>query len=119
MGCGAGQIEIVTVGVLFSLFAIFIYSKFFENKYLKFADTLNLAVISDKRLSEKEIDEQMEQLKKYSSKIELVSFSKSGNNTTINYDIQLNEFSDLNKLIDNMQKEKTKVIVARNNLTAL
>ena len=119
LGCGAGQIEIVTVGVLFSLFAIFIYSKFFENKYLKFADTLNLAVISDKRLSEKEIDEQMEQLKKYSSKIELVSFSKSGNNTTINYDIQLNEFSDLNKLIDNMQKEKTKVIVARNNLTAL
>jgi len=119
LGCGAGQIEIVTVGVLFSLFAIFIYSKFFENKYLKFADTLNLAVISDKRLSEKEIDEQMEQLKKYSSKIELISFSKSGSNTTINYDIQLNEFSDLNKLIDNMQKDKTKVIVARNNLTAL
>jgi len=119
LGCGAGQIKIITVGIFFSLISIFFYSKFFEKKYLKLADTLNLAIITDKKLSEKEINEKMDEIKKYTSKIELISFSKSENNTTINFDVQLNNFSKLNKLTEILQKNNTRVIFARNDLTAL
>ena len=119
LGCGAGQIKIISIGILFSLISIFLYSKFFERRYLKLADTLNLAIIADKRLSEKEINEKMDEIKKYTSKIELISFSKSEDNTTINFDVQLHNFSDLNKLTEILQKNDTKVLFARNDLTAL
>ena len=119
LGCGAGQIKIISIGILFSLVSIFLYSKFFERRYLKLADTLNLAIIADKKLSEKEINEKMDEIKKYTSKIELISFSKSEENTTINFDVQLNNFSELNKLTEILQKNDTRVIFARNDLTAL
>ena len=119
LGCGAGQIKIISIGILFSLVSIFLYSKFFERRYLKLADTLNLAIIADKKLSEKEINEKMDEIKKYTSKIELISFSKSEDNTTINFDVQLNDFSELNKLTEILQKNDTRVIFARNDLTAL
>ena len=119
LGCGAGQIKIISIGILFSLVSIFLYSKFFERRYLKLADTLNLAIIADKRLSEKEINEKMDEIKKYTSKIELISFSKSEDNTTINFDVQLHNFSDLNKLTEILQKNNTRVLFARNDLTAL
>ena len=119
LGCGAGQIKIISIGILFSLVSIFLYSKFFERRYLKLADTLNLAIIADKRLSEKEINEKINEIKKYTSKIELISFSKSEDNTTINFDVQLHNFSDLNKLTEILQKNNTRVLFARNDLTAL
>ena len=119
LGCGAGQIKIISIGILFSLISIFLYSKFFEKRYLKLADTLNLAIIADKKLSEKEIDEKIDEIKKYTSKIKLISFSKSEDNTTINFDVQLNNFSDLNKLTEILQKNDTRVLFARNDLTAL
>ena len=119
LGCGAGQIKIISIGILFSLISIFLYSKFFEKRYLKLAETLNLAIIADKKLSEKEINEKMDEIKKYTSKIELISFSKSEDNTTINFDVQLNNFSELNKLTEILQKNDTRVVFARNDLTAL
>jgi len=119
LGCGAGQIKIISIGILFSLISIFLYSKFFEKRYLKLAETLNLAIIADKKLSEKEINEKMDEIKKYTSKIKLISFSKSEDNTTINFDVQLNNFSELNKLTEILQKNDTRVVFARNDLTAL
>ena len=119
LGCGAGQIQIISIGILFSLISIFLYSKFFEKRYLKLADTLNLAIIADKKLSEEEISEKMNEIKKYTSKIELISFSKSKDNTTLNFDVQLYNFSDLNKLTEILQKNNTRVLFARNDLTAL
>jgi|TARA_B110000914_G_C15510848_1_gene470732 uncharacterized membrane protein YhiD involved in acid resistance len=119
LGCGAGQIKIISIGILFSLISIFLYSKFFEKRYLKLADTLNLAIIADKKLSEEEINENMNEIKKYTSKIELISFSKSKDNTTLNFDVQLYNFSDLNKLTEILQKNNTRVLFARNDLTAL
>ena len=61
----------------------------------------------------------MNEIKKYTSKIELISFSKSKDNTTLNFDVQLYNFSDLNKLTEILQKNNTRVLFARNDLTAL
>ena len=56
---------------------------------------------------------------KHVDQIELISFSKSSDNTTINFDLKAKDFSKLNKLINQIQKKNTKVVIARNDLTTL
>ena len=119
LGCGAGQIKITAVGIVFSLVTIFLYSQFYKRNKLKHSEVLNLAVIKNKSMKEKEIDDLITKMKKYVNQIELISFSKSKDNTTINFDLRAKDFSKLNRLIDQIQKKDTKVVVARNDLTVL
>jgi uncharacterized membrane protein YhiD involved in acid resistance len=119
LGCGAGQIKITSIGILFSLAAIFAYSQFYKKNKLKHSEICNLAVIKNKSMKEKEIDELIAEMKKYVNQIELISFSKSKDNTTINFDIKTKDFSKLNRLVNQIQKKGIKVVVARNDLTTL
>ena len=80
---------------------------------------MNLAVIKNRSMKEKEIEELIKEMKKYVDQIELISFSKSKENTTINFDLKTKDFSKLNRLISQIQKKDTKVVVARNDLTTL
>ena len=119
LGCGAGQIKITSIGILFSLAAIFIYSQFYKKNKLKNTEILNLAIIKNKSMKEKEIDELIAEMKKYVDQVELISFSKSKDNTTINFDLKTKDFSKLNRLVNQIQKKDIKVVVARNDLTTL
>jgi len=119
LGCGAGQLKITSIGIAFSLVAIFLYSQFYKKNKLKYSEILNLAVIKNKSMGEKEINELITEMKKYVNQIELISLSKSKDNTTINFDLKTKDFSKLNRLINQIQKKDTKVVVARNDLTTL
>ena len=119
LGCGAGQIKITSIGILFSLAAIFIYSQFYKKNKLKNTEIINLAIIKNKSMKEKEINELIIEMKKYVDLIELISFSKSKDNTTINFDLKTKDFSKLNRLVNQIQKKDIKVVVARNDLTTL
>ena len=119
LGCGAGQIKITSIGILFSLAAIFIYSQFYKKNKLKNTEIINLAIIKNKSMKEKEINELIIEMKKYVDLIELISFSKSKDNTTINFDLKTKDFSKLNRLVNQIQKKGIKVVVARNDLTTL
>ena len=119
LGCGAGQIKITTVGILFSLIAIFIYSLFYKKNRLSSSENLNLAIIKNENMSENEINSLVKEMTKHVDQIELISFSKSSDNTTINFDLKAKDFSKLNKLINQIQKKNTKVVIARNDLTTL
>ena len=119
LGCGAGQLKITSIGIAFSLTAIFIYSQFYKKNKLKYSEILNLAVIKNKSMGEKEVNELITEMKKYVNQIELISLSKSKDNTTINFDLKTKDFSKLNRLINQIQKKDTKVVVARNDLTTL
>ena len=119
LGCGAGQLKITSIGIVFSLAAIFLYSQFYKKNKLKYSEILNLAVIKNKSMGEKEINELITEMKKYVNQIELISLSKSKDNTTINFDLKTKDFSKLNRLVNQIQKKDTKVVVARNDLTTL
>jgi|TARA_B110001452_G_C15179155_1_gene409602 hypothetical protein len=119
LGCGAGQIKITAIGIVFSLITMFCYSKFYKRNTLKEIDILNLALIKDRSMSQKEIDDLMLVMEKDVDQLELISFSKSKENTTLNFDIKMSDFTKLNKLVDKIQKEDLKVVVVRNDLTAL
>ena len=63
------------------------------------------------KLEDKEIDSLIKELD--------VSFSKSKDNTTINFDLKTKDFTKLNRLVNQIQKKDIKVVVARNDLTTL
>jgi|TARA_B100000959_G_C14811059_1_gene553843 hypothetical protein len=119
LGCGAGQVKITVIGIFFSLITIFIYSLFYKKNRLMSSEILNLAIIKNESMNQKEIDDLIKEIGKHVDQIELISFSKSNDNTTINFDVKTKDFSKVNRLINQIQKNNTKVVVARNDLTTL
>ena len=120
LGCGSGQIKITTIGILFSLIIVTIYSQFFRQKKNKIAEVLNLAIISNQDLNENQINRIVGLVKSMTTELELVSIVKSSSETNINFDIKTNDFKKLNHLINKIKlsKKDIKVIVARaNNLS--
>ena len=89
LGCGAGQVKIITIGTLFSLFVIFLYNFFYKNKKFKVSEVLNLALNKNSRVNEKEINQIIDLIKKNTKSLDLVSISKSKNDTVLNFDISV------------------------------
>ena len=115
LGCGAGQFFITVIGVSIILILIFLYSKVESRKKIKNLDKLSLSIICNYKTKEEEIDKFKDTLLEKADFVKLISLVKSENNTTINFQIQLKEFNDLNKIINLLQKENIKVVVAQND----
>ena len=116
LGCGAGQFFITVIGVSIILILIFLYSKVESRKKIKNLDKLSLSIICNYKTKEEEIDKFKDTLLEKADFVKLISLVKSENNTTINFQIQLKEFNDLNKIINLLQKENIKVVVAQNDV---
>ena len=116
LGCGAGQFFITVIGVSIILILIFLYSKVESRKKIKNLDKLSLSIICNYKTKEEEIDKFKDTLLEKADFVKLISLVKSENNTTINFQIQLKEFNDLNTIINLLQKENIKVVVAQNDV---
>ena len=75
LGCGAGQLKITIVGILFSLLIIFIYSFVLKRKKIKNIDSLNLAIIINENISDSDIEKIIEDIKKISIELNFISMS--------------------------------------------
>ena len=118
LGCGAGQVNIVFVGIIFSLLIILIYSKFYREKS-KFSEVLNMAISKDENVNEKEIEKVVEDIKKIAKKLNLISMTKTSGNTTINFDLLVANFSQLNNLVSKIESKNFKVIISRNDINSI
>jgi uncharacterized membrane protein YhiD involved in acid resistance len=116
LGCGAGQFIVTTVGVLVILLLIFLYSRIKSEKKLKSLDKLSLSIICNYSAKEEEIEEVKNLLLKKTDYVKLISLVKSDENTTINFQIQLKKFHDLNNIINTVQRKNIKVVVAQNDV---
>ena len=120
LGCGAGQIKLTAVGIIFALIVTVIYYKLSNKKLVKFSDKLSIAVIADKELNEKERQNIINILNKNCDKVELISYSVSSNNTTINTEVNLESFDKINQILNNLEKkEKYNVVIAKSAHTPL
>ena len=91
-----------------------VYYKFSKKKLIKFSDKLSIAVIADKELNEKERKNIINILNNNCDKVELISYSVSSNNTTINTEVNLESFDKINKILNNLEKkEKYNVVIAK------
>ena len=121
LGAGSGQIKITAVGVVFSLFIIFVYSKLFNKSRLENIETINISISKDDFIKDDQIEKMIDNLKNLTDQIEFVSMSRKKDSTNINLEIKVKDFQKLIQITSKIEKEieNSKVIVARNNDLAL
>ena len=118
LGCGAGQLFIVTLGIVIILSLIFLVSKIKSKNNIKNLDKLSLSIIYNFSTNEKMIENLKKLLLQKSNFVKLISLVKTDANTTVNFQIQLKNFHTLNNLINSIQKKNIKVVVAQSDIIA-
>ena len=117
LGCGAGQLKITVVGIIFALLIIFVYSVFLKRKKIKNIDSVNLAIIINQNISDLNIKKIIEDIKKISNELNFVSMSRTNENTNINLDIYPKKFENLIKITNSIKNryKDSKIVVARSS----
>ena len=117
LGCGANQLIVTTVGIIFALILIIIYSGYMKNSRKDINEIINLGVIVDQEISDNEINDLITEIKEVSSDLKFISMSRTSNNTTLNLDLKPKKFEDLTKLSEKIRNnfKNSKVILAQNN----
>jgi hypothetical protein len=121
LGCGSGQLKITLVGIGISIIIIIVYSFFIRKNKLHGDDLVNSTIIFNKRISDKEIDEIIKNIKHYCSAMQFISLSSTENETTLNLDIKVKNFENLSKINEQIKKkyDKAKILFAKNNALSL
>ena len=117
LGCGANQLIITFVGIIFALILIMIYSAYYKKSRKDIEQTINLGVIIEQDLQDKEINNLILEIKKISKELKFISMSRTENNTTINLDLKPNKFENLTLLSGKVKKKykNSRVILAYND----
>jgi len=117
LGCGANQLIITTVGIIFALIIIIIYSGYTKNSRKEIEQTINLGVIIEQDINDKEINNLISEIKKISKDLKFISMSRTFSNTTINLDLNPKKFENLTALSGKIKKKfkNSKVIMAYND----
>lgn len=117
LGCGANQLIITTVGIIFALILIVIYSGYAKNSRKEIEQIINLGVIIEQDISDKQINNLISEIKKISTDLKFISMSRTSNNTTINLDVKPNKFQNLTILSEKIKNKfkNSKVIMAYND----
>ena len=117
LGCGAGQIKVITVGILTSLLIIYAYHLFLRQKKIEHSEIINLGIIIEEDVKHDQITEIINELKSISNELIFISMSKTETITNINLDIRPKEFDEIIKITETIKQKfrKSKTIVARNS----
>ena len=117
LGCGANQLVITTVGIIFSLILIILYSGYMKNSRKNIEEIINLGVIIEEDISDIQINNLISEIKKISNELKFISMSRTANNTTINVDLKPKKFEKLTVLSGLIKKKfkNSKVIMAYND----
>ncbi len=117
LGCGANQLVITTVGIVFSLVLIIFYSGYMKNSKKNIEEIINLGVIIEQDVSDVQINNLISEIKKISNELKFISMSRTESNTTINIDLKPKRFEKLTALSGLIKKKfkNSKVIMAYND----
>ena len=121
LGCGAGQIKVITVGILTSLLIIYAYHLFLRQKKIEHSEIINLGIIIEEDVKHDQITEIINELKSISNELIFISMSKTDTITNINLDIRPKEFNEIIKITETIKQKfrKSKTIIARNSNLSL
>jgi len=121
LGCGAGQLKITLIGILFSILIIIIFSVFWQRKKIIEDEILNSSIIFNNRVSDQEVDNLINKIKPLCSEIKFISLSSTENQTTLNLDLQPKNFKNVGEIIATVKKidSKVKVMFAKKSMLSL
>lgn len=117
LGCGANQIAIISVGIFFSLLIIVIYSGYLRGTKKNIEEKINLGIIIEENISDLQINNIIDEIRKISKELKFISMSRSNDSTTINIDLKPKKFQNLTLLTGKIKKKfsNSKVILAYND----
>ena len=117
LGCGANQLIITCIGILFALILIAIYSSFSKRSSKQLEEKLNLGIIIEQDISDKQINNIISDIKKVSSELKFISMSRTSQNTSINLDLKPKKFQNLTFITEKIKKKysNSKVILSYND----
>ena len=121
LGCGAGQLKITLIGILFAIFIIIIFSTFWKKKKIADEEILNSSIIFNKRISDKEIDELINKINPMCLQIKFISLSSTENQTTLNLDLKPKNFKNVGEITETVKKfdSKVKIMLAKKSMLSL
>tara|TARA_B110000211_G_C13961280_1_gene500696 strand:- start:259 stop:963 length:705 start_codon:yes stop_codon:yes gene_type:complete len=112
LGYGANQFIITFYGSFIIVIILIILSKFaFKEKKLT-ANDLDFSITINKKLSEQELNKIINIVTRISNKVKLSSTVFIENETSLNFEIQLKEFNDLNILRSKLQNNFKKISIS-------
>ena len=121
LGCGAGQLKITLIGILFAILIIIIFSLYWKKKKIADEEILNSSIIFNKRISDKEIDEVINKINPMCLQIKFISLSSTENQTTLNLDLKPKNFKNVGEITETVKKldSKVKIMLAKKSMLSL
>ena len=92
-----------------------------SEKNIKNNQIINLGIIIEKKIGDKEINQILDDAKNISQELKFISMSKTNSDVSINLDIKPKKFQQLSKFSDLINKKfpNSKVIISQNNDLAI
>jgi hypothetical protein len=117
LGCGANQLIVTTVGIIFALILIVIYSGYMNNSNKNIEQTINMGIVIEEDITDVAINNLILEIKKVSNELKFISMSRTISNTTVNFDLKPKNFEKLTLLSGKIKKrfKNSKVILAYND----
>ena len=117
LGCGANQLIVTTVGIIFALILIVIYSGYMNNSNKNIEQTINMGIVIEEDITDVAINNLILEIKKVSNELKFISMSRTISNTTVNFDLKPKNFEKLKLLSGKIKKrfKNSKVILAYND----
>ena len=121
LGCGAGQLKITLIGILFSILIVIIFSIYWKKKKIGDEEILNSSIIFNKRISDKKIDELINKINPMCLQIKFISLSSTENQTTLNLDLKPKNFKNVGEITEMVKKfdNKVKIMLAKKSMLSL
>ena len=121
LGCGAGQLKITLIGILFAILIIIIFSIYWKKKKIADEETLNSSIIFNRRISDKEIDELINKINPMCLQTRFISLSSTENQTTLNLDLKPKNLTNVGKITETVKKfdSKVKIMLAKKSMLSL
>ena len=121
LGCGAGQLKITFIGVIFAIIIIIIFSFIWRRKKVFDEEFINSSIIFNNRISDKEIEKLIRKIKPMCLQIQFISLSSTENQTTLNLDLKPKNFQNVTKIQEVIKKldNKVKIMFAKKSMLSL
>ncbi len=121
LGNGAGQIKITLVGSLLAFLIIILFSKIKIKKSLSNLESTQISITINNEMTNVKIDNLINQIKKETLSIDLVSLNKSKKIMIMNFNVILKDFNKLNVINDKIIKmyPNANIVVGREHNISL
>lgn len=121
LGNGAGQLKVTLVGLIIAFFIIIFFSKIKIKKSLTNLESTQISITINNEMTNLKINNLINQIKKHTISIDLVSLNKSKKLIIMNFNIVLKDFDKLNLINDKIIKiyPNANIVVGREHNISL